>query len=376
MRTLALLTAVLVCACSALPVKPAPRAAPSPTASAATLEAFVPVAEKFVEEHRGLKFKSPVKVTFLADADFVAQLNKANEIDLAGYVTEAKVLHALGLLDGHPDLARAEQDLQGSSVIGFYDTKTKQLFVRGVDPRASVRRVLVHELTHALQDQWFAIDRNTASDDESDIAYRTLVEGDAVRIEDQYVASLSAAERRQVEADDAAAPVPPSTVPTVLEELDSFPYVFGPDFTRAVVSAGGQSRLDAAFKTPPTSSAEVIHPELFLRGHDPLVVDFPLADGGVIDKGVIGELGLDLLLERLNQKGEVSGQLAHQITAGWSGDRYVAWDQGTTSCVRTDFVMADASATRALLAALRAFASDHAGTVVSGSGPVLFTACA
>ena len=83
------------------------------------------------------------------------------------------MLHALGLLDGRPDLARAEQELQGTSVVGFYDPKTKELYVRGVDAKASVRHVLVHELTHALQDQWFSIDRTFPTDDETEIAGKT-----------------------------------------------------------------------------------------------------------------------------------------------------------------------------------------------------------
>ena len=88
-------------------------------------------------------------------------------------------------------------------------------------------------------------------------------------------------------------------MPNILLELDSFPYLVGPPFTQAVVAGGGQARLDAAFTSPPTTTAEVIHPGIFLAGRTPASVDLPGADGAVIDKGVLGELGLDLLLERL-----------------------------------------------------------------------------
>jgi hypothetical protein len=375
MRMLALACALLICACTPSLARPSARSSPSPSSSPTTLEDFIPVAEKFVEDHRGLKFKSPPKVTFLADSDFVAQLNKDNGIDPASYATESKVLHALALVDDHPDLAKAEQELEGSSVIGFYDPTSKQLYVRGVDARASVRQVLVHELTHALQDQWFSIDRNNPSDDESDLAFRTLVEGDAVRIQDQYVASLSAAEQRQVSADEAAGGVPPADVPGVLEELDGFPYVVGPRFTREVVSASGQARLDAAFKDPPVSTAQVIHSRLFLAGTQPAKVDPPAADGSVIDQGVLGEFGLDLILERLTANGEVTNGQSQTITAGWSGDRYVAWDQGSQSCVRDRFQMSSQTATAALIGALAKFAADHPGATVEGSGPVVLTAC-
>ena len=379
MRPLAVAALLLLVACTPLGNRPQAKTSPEPSApvaSATALQAFVPVAERFVEEHRGLKFKSQVKVTFLADAEFQAQLNKANGTDNSGYVTEAKVLHALGLLDGRPDLARAEQELQGSSVVGFYDPKTKELYVRGVDSKASVRHVLVHELTHALQDQWFAIDRTFPTDDETEIAFRGLVEGDAVRIEDQYIAGLSPAEKRQIEADNAAGGPVPADVPDVLLELDSFVYQAGPPFTRAVVSAEGQQRLDGAFSSPPKSTAELLHPGLFLSRRAPVAVDFPLADGATIDKGVLGEFGLDLILERLQALGEVTSGQAQTISGGWSADRYVAWDRGPQSCVRTRLVMSGQAATAGLLAALRRFAGDHPGTSIEGVGPVLFTACA
>jgi hypothetical protein len=380
-RITALISLFILIACTPTFGQPKALASPKPAPSAAvaaagSLDAFIPVAEAFVEQHRGLKFKAPVKVTFLADADFVRKLADANGSDPNGYAVEAKVLHALGLLDGLPDLAKAEHDLQDSSVIGFYDAKTKELYVRGVEAKPSVRHVLVHELTHALQDQWFSIDRNLSNQDETDIAFRTLVEGDAVRVENEYIATLSSADKSQIQAANAAGgPLPPGT-PDILLELDSFPYQVGPPFTEAVVASAGLSRLDAAFAKPPTSTAQVIHPDLFLAGKAPVGVDFPSADGTVIDKGVIGELGLDLILERLEIRGQLTTSQAQSIASSWSGDRYIAWDQGAESCVRTRFVMSGGAATTSLIGALRKFAGDHPGTSVEGSGPVLFTACA
>ena len=374
MRLLALACALLVAACSPLAVHlPAKGSATAGNPGTASLQAFVPVAERFVEQHRGLKFKQKVKVTFLSDADFRSRLAATSNIDAPAFATEAKVFEALGLVDGRPDLAKAEQELQGAGVIGFYDPKTKELAVRGVEAKPSVRHVVVHELTHALQDQWFGLDRPPHNDDESDLAFTTLVEGDAVRIENQYIASLSEADRAQAEQTSGSRP--PSDVPQVLLELESFPYIVGPPFTQAVVAAGGESRLDKAFTTPPTTTAEVIHPNRFLSGLSVSQVDFPDAGGAVIDKGVIGEFGLDLLLERMGGRGEVNRADAQTIATSWAGDRYVAWEQGSQTCVRTRLQLSGTAATRVLLNALGRFAADHPGTTVEGSAPVLFTAC-
>jgi hypothetical protein len=120
----------------------------------------------------------------------------------------------------------------------------------------------------------------------------------------------------------------------------------------------------------------VIHPELFLAGKAPVSVDLPTADGAVIDKGVLGEFGLDLILERLYARGVVAKSDAAAVSSSWMGDRYIAWDQGSQSCVRARIVMSGVQATTALLSVLRQFALEHPGTTVEGGGPVLFTACA
>ena len=56
----------------------------------------------------------------------------------------------------------------------------------------------------------------------------------------------------------------------------------------------GVRRLDAAFRSPPVSSAEVLHPERFLDGPGRATVPPVRADGRVVDQGVLGEVILRL----------------------------------------------------------------------------------
>ena len=123
----------------------------------AGVEAFVPVAEKFVEEHRGLQFTKPVTVTALGDADFRQRLaaNHSASTDKAELAKTRDLLEALGLVPKGIDLEKAVQSLTGDTVVGFYDAKTKDLVVRGEKLTPYVREVIVHELTHAVQDQHF-----------------------------------------------------------------------------------------------------------------------------------------------------------------------------------------------------------------------------
>src|SRR5205814_1136238 len=226
------------------------------------------------------------------------------------------------------DEATAEDSLLGDAVAGFYDPKSKALVVRGVKLTPYVRQVMVHELTHALQDQWFSIDRpdlDKANDERPD-GFQALVEGDAVRVDGEYRASLPKAEQRQAEQEEnGQASGVDQSVPPVLIELLTFPYQVGPDFTRALLQAGGTGRLDGAFTNPPTTTEQLLHPQKFLAGEGAKPVTPPPADGKTIDTGVLGEFGLDVVLEQGIADGTLSGDDVQRAAAGWGGDQYVAW---------------------------------------------------
>jgi len=338
----------------------------------------VPEAERFVEQHRGLTFTKPVEVTLLDDDAFKKRLLADEDTDKAEIEKATKVLRALGLIQGNPDIAKMEDALLGDSVVGFYDPKTKALVVRGAKPTPYVREVLVHELTHAVQDQHFGIDRPDLdkSDDEQGDAFRALVEGDAVRIEGEYRKALSAADQKQAEAEEngQAGGIDPS-IPQVLIELLVFPYEFGPSFTQALLARRGQTGLDDAFAHPPTTSEQIIHPEKFLAGEAATPVEPPKADGAVIDKGVTGEYGIDLILERAVGGGGLTADEVRQAAAGWGGDAYVAWDAGTQTCVRDTLIMDTAADNAQLVSALRKYAATRRGITVTGTGPVTITSC-
>ena len=61
----------------------------------------------------------------------------------------------------------------------------------------ATRVTVVHELTHALQDQHFDLNKLTDATKTSgaDTALTALIEGDAVRVENKYVDALSKADQ-------------------------------------------------------------------------------------------------------------------------------------------------------------------------------------
>jgi hypothetical protein len=380
---IALLTlAILLAGCSGLPrpfsgqTHASPPASAGPRSSAATtIDAFVPEAVRFVESHRGLRFKQPVKVDHLADQEFSRRIIDLQRKDRATTDREAKLYRALGLVAPGVDVEKAEEELLGAGVVGYYDPKTKELVVRGDTASVSVRHVVVHELTHALQDQWFGLDDSQREQTgDGALAYTALVEGDAVRIEREYIATLSSADRRQLANEGPGGP--PGDVPRVLIELLAFPYVAGPSFISALTGARGQPGLDTAFKDRPAATSQILHPDRFLQGEQPRTVAEPPAGGQTFDRGVLGEAELNVLLENTVGSGSLSKDQAHQAATSWAGDKYVAWASGDSYCVRVRFATRSSGDAAILTGALQKFASAAPGaTTETGEQPTL-TSCA
>jgi hypothetical protein len=324
--------------------------------------------EAFVESARGLRFRHPVDVAVLDAGAFRRALSGGEPLEEFDADVETGVLRALGLIGAGDDLGDVGE-VDADSVAGFYDTDTKELVVRGTRLTPFVRQVLVHELTHALDDQHFDLDPDLR-DDEAALAFDALVEGDATVVEARYVASLSEAERRQAKAEEEAtfgggtAPDGPS----IFLDLGEFPYVDGPELVTAILAAGGQARLDEAFRSPPSTTAEVLHPERFLAGRGRAGVPRVPAGGRVVEEGVLGEFVLRLILAESNP-----GAQAVRAAAGWAGDRYVAWDSGSRTCVRSTVVLDSDGDAGELVAALRRWAG---ATVEPASRAVTFTRCA
>jgi hypothetical protein len=194
-------------------------------------------------------------------------------------------------------------------------------------------------MTHVLQDQHFGLGRldQLASTDEQD-GFRALVEGDATRIENRYIDTLSPADHRAY--DEATSNDTPdlSAVPPVLLTLFGAPYVLGTDLVDLVDETGGDKAVNAAFDSPPASDAMLLDPFRFVA-HD-AATDVPvpsLADGETrVDDGDMGALAIYLFLStRLDAREALEG------VDGWAGDAFVGFERDGRVCVRVAVATVD-----------------------------------
>lgn len=352
-----------------------PDEAPAPPASEAELEATVAELSQYVAGVRGAPFPGPVQVELLDVDAFNQRLlddfeEEREEIDLVG-----RLFVAMQLLDPDEDLFEIFHDFLGAGVLGFYDPETGELVVRGAAITPYTRSTIVHELTHAYDDQRFELDRPALRDasDESGLGFSALVEGNATRVQRLWEAELSVEERDELVSEQIASVtgVDFGAVPFVLLHQIEFPYTSGSVLVEALAEAGGEARIDAAFAAPPTTSEQVIDPDRYLAGERPLPLPAPRADGEVIDQGTYGQLTLSITLGDV-----IDRETARQAADGWGGDAYVAWADGDRTCVRVAFRMDTPEDLVELVDAWQTWTEGHPdATVAPARGIVTVTAC-
>ena len=263
-----------------------------PAAAAGPPDSWDPRVSKlaqFVERERGLDFEHPVPVKFLPDDQFLKALRgdeKVTARDRRQADAFAADLRSLGLVAGDVDILAAQNSVDDASVVGFYDTERERMVVRGTDLDDVETRVTVaHELTHALQDQHFDLDALDARAHTSGevFALDALVEGDAVAVEDAYVATLSRKEQDDYYASFDQGVTPSAAAeagddpagPAILEIVSSAPYVFGPLLVAAAQQQEGKSALDDVYGDPPVTEEQAVDPVAFQRREQPRHVASP-----------------------------------------------------------------------------------------------------
>ncbi len=298
-----------------------------------------------VERLRGLKFVHTVPVRFLSEADFkkeVAVDPKPGAKQKKAMQRFTEQLRAGGLIAGPVDLLKAINAEQQSSVLAFYSPNRKEVVVRGLGtPDAAHRVTLAHELTHVLQDQHFDINRLEAKvrrDPEGDSdALRAFIEGDANRIEDDYVKRLSAADRREYRKgrDTATSKAAQGTesVPAIVTLVFSAPYRYGPPVLNVLAADGGNENVDRAFRRGVFTQKLFIEPSAPLSESKPLKVADPKLTTG--EKAVgkpdgYGAFDLYLLLGSRIDPGSALG-----AAVDWAGGRARTFRVGGRLCMRS-----------------------------------------
>ena len=340
---------------------PAGDAAPStPEATISSKEAkelFRSVDEilQFASQDTSLPIKHKVKrrLTKRDQVQSYIEKNLREDKDAKRLERSSAVLKKFGLLPRDFDLSTFLVTMLREQVAGYYDVKTKTVNLLNWLDVEQQKPVLAHELTHALQDQSFGIEKwmkGSAEDtdnkpkdpspadietDEETSARQAIVEGQAMVVLLDYSLApqkkttldapqiVDALERGMLEG-TADAPAF-RDAPIFLKEELTFPYRYGLDFTLALLQAGGKELAYAgAFKDPPKTTREIMQPATYLA-HEKLepmkMIDMEKDFKGYepFDIGAMGEFDVDVLVEQYAGREEATA-----IYPEWRGGYYFA----------------------------------------------------
>jgi hypothetical protein len=358
---------------------PKPNRVP-PDASPAPLPAAIREVADQVGEVRQLSWEravSPEGVSQERLGQILTALT-ARSLPAAQLALESRAWITIGALAPGTSLRSAMLAYAGSEVVGFYDTLSRRLVFSGsTSPTPYQRYVLSHELTHALDDQRFDLSRmdrlQYRCQDEQLEALSSLAEGDAVANSNAWARRfLSDDELSALQQEASKFPPPPSSVPPFVQQLEQFPYPNGLAFVNALQARGGEAAVDAAFRNPPVSTAQILHPEKY-----PTAVPVPLtvikprsldSSWRLIGQMEVGEAWLRILLGL-----RISTVQAESAAAGWGGGEYEAWANGTRTVVRMITVWDTRRDASQFESALRSFADGRPVTVETAGTRVTAT---
>jgi hypothetical protein len=334
-----------------IPSEPAPTRQPAGTAVAkptietdsqlpADVAAQMDNIEQKVSQLRGLLPVNPVQRGLLSTDELRAKM----EEDIYEYSNPEEIadsgnaLSILGLLPPDFDLQALYVELMTEQVAGFYDPETKEMYVvQGGEFKGPERMTYAHEFTHVLQDQTYDLlnGLNTNPDyceenTEYCAAVNALIEGDATLTESLWFFRYATAQDKQEVQDfysSYTSPIYDST-PYYLQQDLLFSYQYGLEFVHSLYDVNGFASVDEAFRNPPVSTEQILHPE---RYPDDVPVEVALPDLSPalgegwreIDKNVMGEWSTYMILTAGYEEGmRMDEGDAADATEGWGGDAY------------------------------------------------------
>jgi hypothetical protein len=310
---------------------------------------------QFASQDTGLPIKHKVKRRLAKRDEVQKYLEKSmkDDKDAKRLERSSAVLKKFGLLPRNFDLATFLVAMLREQVAGYYDVKTKTVNLLNWLDVEQQKPVLAHELTHALQDQSFGIEKwmkgsskdtdnkkdepsqSDIENDEETSARQAVVEGQAMVVLMDY--SLAPQGKTTLNAPQIVDALKEGMLvgsadspafrdaPIFLKEELTFPYRYGLDFTIALLKSGGKELAYAgAFKDPPKTTREIMEPQTYLT-HEQLAPmrmidmekDFKSYDP--FDIGAMGEFDVDVLVEQYAGRDEATAMYPE-----WRGGYYFA----------------------------------------------------
>lgn len=333
---------------------------------------------KDMSEITGWQLKSSLKKSIRTREQIRAyvlqQMN--DEKDARERYASARTAEAFGLIPKGFDLDSFLVDLLTEQIAGLYDPKAHEFYIADWIAPDEQRMVMSHELTHALQDQYFHIEdwaHAARPNDDAELARESVLEGSAMVGMLEYEVRDKGLKLKDLPDFDPSIFVGDlgdtptlKKAPLFIKDSLLFPYFSGLTFSLGVVRTEGWKGFEGVFAKPPTGTQQIMHPSLYRAGKTPGALKVDLPDGvpsagwNKLEENVMGEFGWKEILKQF-----LGDDQAKRVAAAWDGDDYVTLEQKDTkqlmvfARLRFD---SDATATRFFAAYSEAQAKRYPGS--------------
>lgn len=286
--------------------------------------------ENQVEAVRGLAYERPVNIEPITTGEMDRRLGDYFDAYYPKrfYGRRSDAWATIGAIPRNVGILEALNAYQQGQVLGYYNSQNEELVYTGDANLDRIEHfVLAHELTHAIDDQHFDLDRLddmvVRCDDEVFQAALGVVEGSANHFATQVLLRFPVAAPGSLSGGGSAGEVPP-----LITEIQAYPYTAGQRFVDALADEGGPAAVNRALRRFPTTTEQILHPSKF-PGEVAETVDVPDFSPTFgpawrnHDVMVVGEFWLKALLNLRSEE-----PVAAEAAAGWGGGIYRAWSDG------------------------------------------------
>ena len=309
---------------------------------------------RFASQDTLLPIRHSVKKAIVSREHVEKYLNEKfeSDVDRIRFERSALVLKKFGLLPRDFDLHTFLIKLLTEQIQGFYDEKTKTMNLLDSVDMDMQKAVMAHELTHALQDQSYNLDKMSKHEeaiekkglanldelvrnDEASTCRSAVLEGQAMIVLLDYTLvpmgrSVEDSPKlvdmmQQASAEKSADSPVFDSAPLLLQEELLFPYRQGMTFIKDLLLSGGKKlAYTGVLDHLPETTREIMEPKEYLAGRrvPPLLLpnlNFLKKDYEGYDAGAMGELDVDILL-KVYANAATATRLSHE----WRGGAYYA----------------------------------------------------
>ena len=307
-----------------------------------------------MSELTGLPIKSSLQKQMVSRPEvskYIAETLHSEMTPQDIHIQEAS-LQAFGLVPPDFNLEKFLISFYTEQAAGFYDPLRKTMFIADWVEPDTQRLVLAHELTHALQDQSYDLEKFLKADhedDDAEAARLAVVEGHATAAMIQEMI-----EPMKLEAMSSLEPLMAPIIQQQLEEFPAFtkapfffrfqalfPYIEGIGFMQQGLQAGGWKKLNSLFDDPPQTTKEIFQPDVYFQKQPLPKISLPQPAAlatvhglSFLTENSMGEMGYYALLGQL-----ISEDEAKSVTPSWLADRYLLYEESDAGPGKKQYVL-------------------------------------